>query len=570
MLQALLYLWDFLLLTLVCFPLLTGGIWYSSNGMILELSEPIAPVLVTFFFGFIFKLRLKVPIETSPLSRFFISAWVSWKRKLSLRPLSTLLDAFFLVGCFWAFASIQLLKRFVTGGDLAIPLNAIWNLSHGYGYVASMKNGKHFLLDHQDPLFMLVAPLFKLFPYAETLLIVQAFMLASGGIAVFYLAEKYFRSEETTVHWVPAFAPLMYWMSRLVRKPNLFDFHQGIFLLPLFLFGLAGIFSEKKTARALGVLAFLLALLAKETAGPIAIGIAIALLLGAAPKRTLFVTSFSLFLIPVGIFVLYCATHLTPQLLGGNYGYTGLYPQFGKGISSVLFAPFLQPKLFFSTLLASDRRAYLYLTLLPFVFLPLASKAFVAALPAYLMLFLTEGTARVNLYAHYTVEPAVGLFWSTLSGIKNVLSFAQVRNHEKWLKILLLVFTLAYSGRSEWVNIRQAPDTPHKQWLRTEFLPALDPTVSIETTGKLVSHVANRHWVNSLSEFKAENGKPMDCVILDTEVAGESIENPARDFFLQHFQELQYEEIYQCAGLRLFQHKKASTSCLTRPLGCFH
>jgi uncharacterized membrane protein len=84
----------------------------------------------------------------------------------------------------------------------------------------------------------------------------------------------------------------------------------------------------------------------------------------------------------------------------------------------LLLAPFTQPGYFFSQLVNAARLNFLFWTLAPLAFLPLANwRAALAALPAYLMLFLSEGDQRVRIVFHYGIEPASALFWALPFGL---------------------------------------------------------------------------------------------------------------------------------------------------------
>ena len=61
---------------------------------------------------------------------------------------------------------------------------------------------------------------------------------------------------------------------------------------------------------------------------------------------------------------------------------------------------------------------FLFWTLAPIGFLPLFHwRAALAALPPYLMLFLSEGDQRVRIVFHYGIEPGSALFWALPFGL---------------------------------------------------------------------------------------------------------------------------------------------------------
>jgi hypothetical protein len=107
-----------------------------------------------------------------------------------------------------------------------------------------------------------------------------------------------------------------------------------------------------------------------------------------------------------GVALFFFDVKVVPALFGEEYGYMDLYGRFGGGFGDVLLAPFAQPAYFFSQLINVERLNFLFWTLAPLGFLPLFDwRAALAALPPYLMLFLSEGDQRVRIIFHYGIEP---------------------------------------------------------------------------------------------------------------------------------------------------------------------
>src|SRR5438876_1532525 len=224
------------------------------------------------------------PWEASFFFRRGVKLARAWLDALERAPARTLWSAAAIVGALFLWVSLLRHRAFDSHGfDLGIFTNAIWNLTHGHGYVSSVKGGINLFSDHQSPLFWALAPLFWMIPRPETLLFAQALGLAAGGPALFYLA----RAQLGREHWAPAALPWLYWSYLPLRNANAFDFHPEVFMLPLFLWAFAGFASERPWARRLGLLALVAALGAKESAAVVAFGIGVAWALssGAGSRR---------------------------------------------------------------------------------------------------------------------------------------------------------------------------------------------------------------------------------------------------------------------------------------------
>ncbi|MGZ3698938.1 MAG: DUF2079 domain-containing protein, partial [Bdellovibrionota bacterium] len=326
--------WDLIFAILIAFPLLTGGAWIRRPGLVLELSDLAVPTLVL---GALTALvhRL-VDWQRSLFYRAGLRAWKFWNARLASSPLKTLLAASLGMGALWSLASLRRHWAFESHSfDLGIFTNTLWNLVHGHGYVSSPKDGINLFQDHQSPILMMFAPLFALFPAPETLLIAQALALAASGAVLFGLARPYFARG----HWLPAALPILYWLYRPVRNANAFDFHPEVLMLPFFLTGLWLGQRRQRLARVGAVVAFLLALACKESAGVVAVGLGAAWMLGAGPKETRkFTRTLGLGLALSGLAVFLFDYEIVPRFFGSQYLYSGAYDQYGNGLSAVLLA----------------------------------------------------------------------------------------------------------------------------------------------------------------------------------------------------------------------------------------
>ena len=407
-------LFDFLCLVLVIFPITTGGISIDRPGhYFIELSDLGIPVIVVTVYAFIlwiFQAENFELNEKSIVSHYSSQIWNQWKKEIENRPYRALLTSSLFVAIIWGTAS---LKRYFTvqehSMDLTIFTNTMWNFVHGRGYISSLKNGMSLFTDHQSPTFLLLAPFFYFFPSAVTLLVIQSIYLSATGILTYKLSTQYLEKG----HWGRAVIPILYWSYIPIRNACNFDFHPETMLLPAFLLSIISFQSKDVSTRLLGIIPFICALGAKESAGPIAVGLGLAWLLGAGPSisRT-FTIKIAPLIILAGFFTFYLDVSVVPKMFGVPYSYGSQYSYLGNNPSQIIVNALENPSIIIGKVFRNSCLRFLFWTLAPLGFLPLFNwRAIIAVFPAYAMLFLGESDGRIHINYHYGIEPAVGLFF---------------------------------------------------------------------------------------------------------------------------------------------------------------
>jgi len=84
---------------------------------------------------------------------------------------------------------------------------------------------------HFSPIFLVILPLYAIYPSPVTLLVLQSFVLSLGALPLYYLTKKELGSEK----WGIVFATL-YLLNPALQGVNWFDFHPEAFLPALLLF----------------------------------------------------------------------------------------------------------------------------------------------------------------------------------------------------------------------------------------------------------------------------------------------------------------------------------------------
>lgn len=550
-------IWDILFGLFVLAPIATGGIWYRGPNLKLEYTQPGIAALILSIWAF-FAWKRGQDLSRSFFLRFIERSWKAWRVSLERGPWPLVL-AWIFVSIAWFLAALNRHRGFEThAADLGIFTNAIWNLAQTGSPYSSIKGGISLLADHQNFLIYPIAAIYKLLPHPSTLLAIQALGLSSAGIALFLLGRQRLKAEN---HFVPML-PLLFWACAPIRAANLFDFHPEVLMLPLFLFAAWGVQAPKPGARLLGILLFLTALTAKESAGPVACGLGLAWILGAGPEKTRsFSRAFGGFAVLLGIGIFLFDTKAIPQFLGTNYAYGNVYEPFGSSLTDLIKAPFTHPLEFLERVFGFSRIKFFSRLLFPFLFLPLLGwPGFIASLPGFMMLFLAAGDQRLSGF-HYSIEPMVGVLFA----LPAALATRFVGKHARLLLLLLPLAALLQFGRSEIFHWRKPSWGAEQTWLRDRLAPAVHPERSVSANSPLVPHLSNRQWVHHLPVLETEKGRPVECVAWDRSLN----QTPMNDAQMQELENrLQnYELELRCGPFTLHRAPEAPT-CLSYALEC--
>ena len=137
-------------------------------------------------------------------------------------------------GAGFAAISIRRDHAFETGRfDLGNMVQAVWSTAHGHPLRITDLRGDQIsrLAAHVDPILVLFAPFWRLWPSADLLLTVQALAIALGALPVFRLARRHLGSERAALGFALAYLlyPPLQWLT-------LNEFHPVALATPLLLF----------------------------------------------------------------------------------------------------------------------------------------------------------------------------------------------------------------------------------------------------------------------------------------------------------------------------------------------
>ena len=294
------------------------------------------------------------------------------------------------------FATLSVLRdrSFETGRfDLGNMVQAVWSTAHGHPLRVTNLQGEQVsrLAAHVDPILVLFAPLWWIWPSPDMLLVVQAVAVAAGAFPVFALARKHLGSDRAALGFA-----LVYLLLPAVQWLTLNEFHPVALACPLLLFAFRYLDDDRLLPFA--VFALLAAATKEEIALVVAgFGVWYALARRRPGTGTTIVAAGALwFGLAVGVVV----PHLNH---GGASSFYSRYREVGGSPGGVLRTAVTHPVRILDK--TFDHRSLRYLADLavPLAGLFLAAPlALVAALPELALNLLASTKTQTSIRFHYT------------------------------------------------------------------------------------------------------------------------------------------------------------------------
>jgi uncharacterized membrane protein len=280
--------------------------------------------------------------------------------------------------------------------DLGNMVQAIWSTLHGHFLETTTQNGfQHVRLGfHVDPFLLLLVPLFWLWPSPLLLLVLQAVVVATGALPVFWLARKHLGSPRSAVHC--AFAYLLYPATQFNAFTAREGFHSISLAVPLVLFAVWFLDEDRL------VLFSLFALLAAGTKEemPLAVG---CLGIWYAVRKGQRLFGFGVFAVGLALTLfnfLLVIPYFSPN---GSQPYGWRYASLGGSPQGMARKLFTDPVAFVHVLATGNRALYLGLLLFPFLglwaFEPLL---LLGAVPDLAINLLSNKSDQVSIPTHWT------------------------------------------------------------------------------------------------------------------------------------------------------------------------
>jgi uncharacterized membrane protein len=310
------------------------------------------------------------------------------------------------------FAALSALRydAFVTGRfDLGNMVQAVWSTAHGHQLRMTDLHGEQIsrLAAHVDPILVLFAPLWWLWPSPQLLLVVQAFIVALGAIPVFLLARKHLDSSRAALGFALAYLlyPATGWLT-------LNEFHPVALATPLLLVAFWYLDEDRLLPFALFAIA---AATCKEEIALVVAGFGIwyALAHGRWVAGAVIAVAF-------GAWAAVAIAVVIPHYnAGAESDFYGRYSEVGGSAGGILKTAFTHPLRIAEAALSARDLHYLLQLVAPLAALCLlAPLVLVAALPELAINLLSSTTTQTSIHFHYTAGLIPPLVIAAIFGAK--------------------------------------------------------------------------------------------------------------------------------------------------------
>jgi uncharacterized membrane protein len=316
------------------------------------------------------------------------------------------------------FAALSVLRQsaFFTGRfDLGNMVQAVWWTAHGHPLRMTNLHGEQIsrLAAHVDPILVLFAPLWWIWPSPSMLLVVQAVAIALGAAPVFLLARKHLASGRAAVGFALAYLlyPATGWLT-------LNEFHPVALATPLLLFAVWYLDEHRLVPFTLFAIA---AALCKEEIGLVVAGFGIwyALAHGRWVAGILIATlGCAWAAVAIGV--------LIPHYHAGSESdFYGRYSEVGGSAAGILKTLFTHPLRIAEAAFSGRDLRFLVELIAPLAGLCLlAPLVLVAALPELALNLLSATTTQTSIHFHYTAGLIPPLVVAAVLGAKRLSRWA--------------------------------------------------------------------------------------------------------------------------------------------------
>ena len=486
-------------------PLIVAGLAAPLLARSVFSESPLTVLLWSLVVGLFAALSISGSLEhggmpwrlSSPLERVKSKSWL---------PLTLVVAAS--VALFVHFAVYSLMRHYrmeSASYDLAIFDNMMWSLMHGDGFYSSPAYGPegNHLARHATFAAPLLLPLYVLHPGADTLLVIQALMVASTPIPIYLMVRKVVGSA-----WVGCALGLAYALYAPIHGAVFFDFHFLTAAPPL----IAWVFYLLQTDRDRALMIMTAVALAwREDIGAMLAGGGALVFLRGDRRTRAFV--FTVVCAAYFAIVKFALMPLFGEPATFSWIYKELWSEGQRNFGGVIQTVLTNPTFAFETLIDPKKLIFVLQLLVPLLFLPIRHRfAWVALLPpAVFTLLATEYPPAYEIAFQYTAYWGPTLFLATAVVLHDRFAVSDRRNALTGNVLAILLVTLIssfYFGsifegpavRSGFGSVRfEMTDQDRERLEAFRRLAALLPAdASVAATDTEGPHLSDRRYCHTL------------------------------------------------------------------------
>jgi uncharacterized membrane protein len=381
--------------------------------------------------------------------------------------------------------------------DLGNMVQAVWSTAHGHPLAVTDLPGEQTvrLASHVDPILVLFAPLWLVWPSPAVLLVAQAIAIALGAIPVYLLAHKHLASERVALGFALAYLlyPATQWLT-------LNEFHPVALACPLLLAAFWFLDEERLLPFAACAVA---AVATKEEVGLVLAGMG----LWYALSRRRWALGGAIAL--GGLVVSAVAVELViPHFnAGADASFYGRYREVGGSAGGILRTALTDPGTLFRVAFDAQGLRYLASLLVPLALLPLgAPLALLPAAPELGLNLLSATRTQTSIHFHYTAAEIPALFAAAIFAAKR---FAPRQPVGTALVAIVLASNYVLGAIPVWSAFPAGEDLQAHAWqvtdhdrIATRALRTLPDNAVVSASNSLGAHVSARRRVLSFPLLK--------------------------------------------------------------------
>jgi uncharacterized membrane protein len=393
------------------------------------------------------------------------------------------IDIVVLFVIFWTAALYFKLQNFgYYDWDLAYFCQGMWQLLNGSLHVSLFD--KNFFGNHANFIAVLIAPLYKVFPFPLTLLFLKILSVAAAGWVIFRVAVK--EIGEQYALWVL----LLFFMY----APNIFGilYEFDMESLAPGILALAYYFYYESRWKPFMVM-LVLAVLIKENIPLVVAMFGVHGLLTREDKWKWGVCPLVLGMASFFFIVKAAIPFFAGKPAGSAHPYAFLYRHIGASFTDVFFDFLRQPLLFLKKFLYFQDLFWVYDLVGVLLFLPLlAGGVLLLIAPLFLQHFFSSALPEHQIYFFYAMTMAPFIFLALV----RALSWVQKRYPAKMIFVMLLLCLLSvFALKRYWVDFQgcYSPENT-RQWneVRRYLLAMIPPDKPVIATFSFLPYLANR------------------------------------------------------------------------------
>jgi uncharacterized membrane protein len=395
------------------------------------------------------------------------------------------------------FAALSVLRHaaFLTGRfDLGNMVQAVWSTAHGHVLRMTDLHGGQIsrLAAHVDPILVLFAPLWWIWPSPDLLLVVQAIAVGLGAIPVYLLARKHLPSPRAGLGFALAYLlyPATGWLT-------LNEFHPVALATPLLLFA----FWYLDEGRLVPFAVFAIAAAAcKEEIALVVAGFGI--WYAVASRR--WIEGAAIAILGAAWAAIAIGVVIPHYNAGEESDFYGRYSEVGGSAGGIVKTTFTHPLRIAEAAFGSRDLHYLLQLVTPLAALCLlAPLVLVAALPELALNLLSSTTTQTSIHFHYTAGLIPPLIIAAVLGAKRLSRWTTLAAVAVVLAALVGNYRLGpipgwrHVPGGQTFQATAARVTQHDR-IAKRALTLIPPHAVVSATNTLGAHVSARRRVLSV------------------------------------------------------------------------